>query len=124
MLLLDYNEDRTLQTPSTMADEIINLVSMNVRNHISEKRINLDTAVVGLQDVSAKVQINTLSPYVRFGGGIFSMTLVKKMTAKSDFLQMPLEERGCNVDLYEDCRTKKLVKECNCVPWELPGFQV
>ena len=124
MLLLDYNEDRTLQTPSTVTDEIINLVSKNIRKHIVKKRINLDTAVVGLQDVSAKVQINTLSPYVRFGGGIFSMTLVKKMTAKSDFLQMPSEERNCDLEFYEDCRTRRLIEKCNCVTWELPGFEV
>ena len=84
----------------------------------------MDTAVEGLQGVSAKVQINTLSPFVHFGGGIFSMTDVKKMTTKEDFFKLPLKERGCEVDLYEDCRTASLVKECNCVPWELPGFQV
>ena len=52
------------------------------------------------------------------------MTLVKKMTTKEDFFKLPLKERGCEADLYEDCRTASLVKECNCVPWELPGFQV
>ena len=116
MLLLDYNEERSLQT-SFKAEDV-------KESQFSWKIMNLDTAVEGLQGASAKVQINTLSPFVHFGGGIFSMTDVKKMTAKSDFLQMPLEERGCNVDLYEDCRTESLIKECNCVPWELPGFQV
>ena len=86
--------------------------------------MNFDTTFEGLQGVSSKIQINTLSPYVRFGGGVFEMTLVKKMTAKLDFLKMTLEEKDCEVDLFEDCRTKKLIKECNCVPWELPGFQV
>ena len=52
------------------------------------------------------------------------MTDVKKMTTKEDFFKLPLKERGCEADLYEDCRTESLVKECNCVPWELPGFQV
>ena len=52
------------------------------------------------------------------------MTDVKKMTTKEDFFKLPLKERGCEADLYEDCRTASLVKECNCVPWELPGFQV
>ena len=116
MLLLDYNEDRYLET-SSKSNEVN-------ESQFSTKTMNFDTAVEGVQDVSAKVQINTLSPFVRFGGGMFSMTLVKKMTAKTDFLEMPLEERECDVDLYEDCRTKKLIKECNCVPWELPGFQV
>ena len=51
------------------------------------------------------------------------MTAVKRMTAKKDFLKMPLKERNCEVELYEDCRTRKLFEECKCVPWEVPGFQ-
>ena len=52
------------------------------------------------------------------------MTVVKRMTAKKDFLKMSLKDRNCEVELYEDCRTRKLLKECNCVPWEVPGFKV
>ena len=37
---------------------------------------------------------------------------------------MSLKDRNCEVELYEDCRTRKLMKECNCVPWEVPGFKV
>ena len=73
---------------------------------------------------NAKIQINTLSPYVGFGGGSYQMSDVKRMTAKEDFLKMPLKDRNCEVELYEDCRTRKLLKECDCVPWELPGVQV
>ena len=116
MLLLDYNEDRSLQT-SSKVEEV-------EESHFSWKIMNFDSAVEGLRGVSAKVQIDTLSPFVHFGGGMFSMIGVKKMTAKEDFFKLPLKERGCEADLYEDCRTKELVIECNCVPWELPGFQV
>ena len=49
------------------------------------------------------------------------MTDVKRMTAKEDFLKMPLKDRNCEVEFYEDCRTRKLLKECNCFPWEVPG---
>ena len=37
---------------------------------------------------------------------------------------MPLKDRQCEVESYEDCRTRKLLEECNCVPWEQPGHQV
>ena len=114
MLLVDYNEDRSLQAT----------FNRNEDDSSNMDTLNFDRAVESVQAVSAKVQINTLSPYVHFGGGIFMMTLVKKLTAKIDFLEMPLEERDCEVELYEDCRTRKLVNKCNCVPWELPGFQV
>ena len=46
------------------------------------------------------------------------------MTATEDFLKMPLKEKKCEEELYEDCRTRKLFEECNCIPWELRGFQV
>ena len=52
------------------------------------------------------------------------MTDVKKMTAKEDFLKMPLKDRNCVVELYEDCRSRKLLEECNCVPWEMANFLV
>ena len=54
------------------------------------------------------------------------MTDVKRMTAKDDFLKMELKDKKCEVELYEDCRTRKLFEKCNCVPWELhkQGFQV
>ena len=52
------------------------------------------------------------------------MTVVKRMTAKGDFLKMPLKARKCEVEMYEDCKTRKLLEECKCVPWELPNYQV
>ena len=33
---------------------------------------------------------------------------------------MPLNERNCEAEPYEDCRTKSLMLEkCKCVPWEM-----
>ena len=114
MLLLDYNEDLSMQTypdknkgPKTLNDTI-----------------NFDTAVKSIQGSEAKVQIDTLSSYFGFGGGIYSMTVVKRMSAKEDFLNMPLKDRNCEVELYEDCRTRNLIEECKCKPWEAPGFEV
>ena len=121
MLILDYNEDRSLQTTFNGKDDSTSSIT---------DTLNFDTAIESIQGVSAKVQINTLSPYVgyrsgdRNGGGKYIMTDVKRMSAKEDFLKMSLEDRKCEVELYEDCRTRKLLKECNCVPWEVPGYQV
>ena len=52
------------------------------------------------------------------------MSDVKRMTTKDDFLKMPLKDRNCEVKFFEDCRTRNLFKECDCVPWELADFQV
>ena len=89
MLLLDYNEDRSLQRSSTK-DKV---------GESSGNTLNFDTAVESIHGVHAKVQINTLSPFVGFGGGVYKMSVVKRMTAKDDFLKMPLDERHCDVEL-------------------------
>ena len=114
MLLLDHNEDRSLKVSSNKTDVI----------KLSNKFLNFDTAVKSIQTSSAKVQINTLSPYINFGGGVYMMSVVKRMTATEDFLKMPLKDRNCDVELYEDCRTRKLFEHCNCVPWEMSFLQV
>ena len=59
MLLLDYNEDRSLQVSSDN-EEVVKS---------SNRILNFNTAVESIQGVSAKIQINTLSPFVGFGGG-------------------------------------------------------
>ena len=41
------------------------------------------------------------------------MTAVKRMMPKSDFLKMSLKDRNCEVEEYEDCKTRNLLKECH-----------
>ena len=114
MMLLDYNEDRSLQMPTSKEDSIA----------FPKTKMHLGTATGSLQGMAAKVYIHTLSPYVGFGGGRYKMTVVKRMKAKADFLGMEFEDRNCEVELYENCRTRKLIEKCSCVPWEIPRYQV
>ena len=114
MFLLDYNEDRSLQTP----------VQTDNGKVSSNEVMNFDNAVESIQSVSAKIHINTLSPYIEYGGGIYTMTGVKRMRATEDFIKMSLKDRNCDVEEYESCRTRKLVEKCNCIPGEVPGYQV
>ena len=114
MFLLDYNKDRSLQISSDerkVAD-------------VSKGTMNFASAVQNLHGQSAKIRIGTLSPYTSFGGGIYTLSAVKRMSSKEDFLDMPLAQRHCEVELNEDCRTRKLLEECKCRPWELPHHQV
>ena len=115
MLLLDYNQELSLNASS---------LGENSKMRPSRKLINYDNEIESQQAINAKVHINSLTPFEGFGEGLFTITDVKRMTAKDDFLKMPLKDRKCNVELYEDCRTRRLLEECNCVPWEIPEFQV
>ena len=83
MFLLDYNEDRSLQVPSYKRNAIDS----------SNNLLNFDTAFRSIRGLSAKIPIDTLSPYISFGGGIYTMTVVKRMTATDDFLKMQLKDR-------------------------------
>ena len=113
-LLLDYNDDLSLHV--TPHDEH--------SGRLSKEKLNFDRAIEIVERENAKIQINTLSPYVGFGGGRYQMSVVKRMTAKEDFLKIPLKDRNCEVEWYDDCRTRKLFEKCKCKPWEVPGFEV
>ena len=113
LLLLDLNNDLSVHT-----------FPYDDKNAtFSKKTLNFDFDP-DIQEVSAKIHINTLSPYVGFGGGNYLMSDVKRMTTKDDFLDMELKDRNCEVELYEDCRTRRLFEHCSCIPWELADFQV
>ena len=110
MLLLDYNTELSIQPKAELSERD------------SSGKVYLDE--VDSDIFSAKIHINTLSQTINYGGGSYKMTMVKRMTAKPDFLEMPIEDRQCEVEELEACRTRKLLAECDCVPVELPGFQV
>ena len=111
MFLMDYNEDRSLP------------VSFEKSNDV-KSFFNFGTPLGNVREVAGKVHINTLSSVNVFGGGDFIMTDVKRMTATDDFLKMSLKDKKCEEESFEDCRTMKLLEKCNCIPWEVHGFQV
>ena len=112
MLVLDYNEDHSVSsTKGTMLTS-------------SKKLFNYDEELEKKQRESARIHIDFLAPFDGLGGGLYLMTAVKKMTSKEDFLSMDFKDRQCDIELYENCRTRELVKHCNCVPWEVSGFEV
>ena len=59
MLLLDYNDDLSLHV--TPNDEH--------GGRLSKEKLNFDRAIESVQKENAKIQINTLSPYIGFRGG-------------------------------------------------------
>ena len=114
MLLLDYHEDLSMHYSFGDVDNIDSQTTTT---------FNLD-AIESLQMKEARIQINTLSSDKEFGEGTYKMSVVKKMTAKSAFLEMPMKDRKCQVEPFEECRTRALLEECNCVPLEFRDIQV
>ena len=115
MLLLDYHEDRSIYASPDCTEHMDfgNIDTLNMDE--TERR----------QTKEAKIHIDTLSSFKGFGGGTYKMTAVKRMTVTDDFLKMPWEDRKCNVEVLEACRTRKLLGECRCVPWNVSkGVQV
>ena len=117
-LLLDYQDELSIQPPTQQEKK----QSHNENGAL----LDFNADVHGFNTEAAKVHIDTLSSFAGFGGGVYKMTSVKRMTVSEDFLQMPLKDRNCEVQKYENCRTKKLVEGCSCVPWEMsmPAYQV
>ena len=115
MLLLDYNEDRSLQ--QIFKDQLVQGMESD------ENNLYLDS--VDNENLEAKIHMNTLSQKRYFGGGAYKMTDVKKMTSNDDFLKMPFDTINCDArEFYEDCKTRKLLELCDCIPREMPGFKV
>ena len=122
MLLLDYNEDRSIYAPQAnamqyMQGEIAKKINLKIHT------LNMDGAA-DIQRKEAKVHIDTLSSFRGFGSGTYKISDVKKMTTTDDFLNMPLEDRKCEVKLYEKCRNQKMLEECNCDPLAIIHNQV
>ena len=112
MMLLDYNEDRWLA--SHFKNE-----AQSDSSYITT--LNLDSAGE-IQQEKAKIKIDTLSDYVGFGGGSYRIITAKRMTATPAFLEMSFGDRKCDIERFEDCRTRSLLKACNCVPDQLQGY--
>ena len=101
MLLIDNNPEFSLQTLSK---------NMDTKPLLTNKLINFDTELEDQLRVSAKFYLNTLNAYENYGEAAFTMTDVKRMTSTEDFLKMPLKDRKCDIELFEDCKTRKLLE--------------
>ena len=122
MLLLDYNEDRSIYAPKVIGMQFfIDVIAK--RNDSVTNILNMDGAA-DIQKKEAKVHIDTLSSFRGFGGGTYKISDVKNMTTTDDFLNMPLKDRKCEVQPYEKCRNQKLLEECNCDPLAIIQNQV
>ena len=113
VLLLDYHEDLSMHYSYENEDDMDPVITLD---------LNFD-AVESRQKNEAKIQINTLSSDMYFGEGTYKISVVKKMTAKSAFLEMPMKDRNCQLQPFEECRTKALLEKCQCSPCEIVAIK-
>ena len=113
MMLLDYNEDRSIYAPQKT--KWMQYIQGGIAKKINSKilTLNMDGAA-DIQRKEAKVHIDTLSSFRGFGSGTYKISDVKKMTTTDDFMNLPLKDRKCEVKPYDKCRNQKLLEECNC----------
>ena len=71
----------------------------------------------------ARIYLHTMTHFTSSKNGSYVLTVLKKMTGTAGFLKIPDEEKGCQVEIYEECNTRKYLErvgeECKCVPWAL-----
>ena len=79
------------------------------------------------EHILATIYISTISPGTGSKNGSYALSVLKKMTGTTGFLQMPDDVKGCQVEIYEECNTRKYLErvgeECKCVPWALNSVQ-
>ena len=80
---------------------------------------NLKPAIKEMDSV--RMYLNTLSPFSAYSSGEYIMTVLKKTTGTENFLNLPDEERRCQLETFEQCQSKRYFEEvqksCGCVPW-------
>jgi hypothetical protein len=47
------------------------------------------------------------------------MTDLKKITGTDNYLALPDEAKGCQIEPEDKCRSRRLKERCGCVPWAL-----
>ena len=69
----------------------------------------------------ARIYLHTMTTFSSSKNGSYALSVLKKITGTASFLQMP--EKGCQVESYEECNTRKyldrVAEVCSCVPWTL-----
>ena len=58
--------------------------------------------------------------------GKYALKSLKVMAATDNFLAMPDDVKGCQIEAQEDCRSERYIQEvqkkCGCIPWALSSL--
>ena len=74
---------------------------------------------------SFELYIHTLSGFSGSRAGSYAMSSLKQMTGTSGFLNLPDDQKRCQVEVSKDCQPfhflEELQKQCGCIPWMTIG---
>ena len=77
------------------------------------------------ESFSFELYIHTLSGFSGFRAGSYAMGSLKQMTGTSGFLNLPDDQKRCQVEVSEGCQPfhflEEVQKQCGCIPWALIG---
>ena len=72
---------------------------------------------------TATIHLSTLARTSITKPGTYAMASLKKMTGTDNFLNLPDNTKGCQIEAQESCHNRRYVeelqKQCNCLPWAL-----
>ena len=107
LLLLDYNEERSITPKIFIAEKILGDKEYSLEE---DQEDNI---------LEAKIYINTMGRYAGSGPGRFAMKSLKLMSVSENFLDLPQETRGCQVEVREHCQVRTFLerglRDCGCV---------
>lgn len=94
------------------------LLMINPKTMKNTKSIHND-----MESSSFKIYLHTLSGFSGHKSGSFALNSLKLMTGTSGFMDLPDDQKRCEVHLREDCKTREFVKDieqkCGCIPWAI-----
>ena len=74
---------------------------------------------------SVRFYLNTLSRFMDYRDGSYTLSVLKKMAGTTHFLSLSEMDKKCQVETFEACQTERYIKEvqkrCGCLPWRF-GF--
>ena len=106
-------------------DNGISIKSPEDKSAIDTKEDYIRTKLISTGE-RARLQFLTLHRQEDTRPGIYTMKNLKQMTGTENFLAMPDEAKKCQIELMEECRSRRYVQEvqrkCGCIPWGQSSF--
>ena len=112
----------------------LNIEAIGVKSYIEGKRgrllLALDPGNVSdnlagndEDEPPFKIYVHTLSYFTDHRAGTYTMKSLKYMKGTKSFKAMPENQKRCQVEDFEECRTRVFLRgvteRCHCQPWTL-----